>query len=435
MLIRAIALQLVASCYTLLPASSSCNLPLLYQRTHSKPISALRLNSQYRFEPATGHHARMSSESASWPWLYAGPTLEDALAELTSRRRAHRRNRDYTPLFTASGWTDGNSSPQVTRRARGLLHSKKQSNPSFEPGFFSRLICQTSIPKIPARKHNTLFTNLASKRKKSIGLSDGYTSPSETGLNRPKLSRHVASQAVQRIPSSLRLRRTQSVPRITIDNTSPSGEPYTPRRHGSSPSIGSPLGYPYEIPGIRTASATPAASFSMGALSTLVRMCGRGDLITLQEYLDKSEVDESLLSTKRDGNALAPPVQISSAISPLGISPRNISTVAPIPLQQPTDYFASAHVATDVHDGESHDTDENVDLREEREDAGPSIYECPILQEIFAKMEAPDGEYSDDDYSSESDMRRTGKRKSLLVEAGSTDREMMEMFGSRRESR
>jgi hypothetical protein len=76
----------------------------------------------------------------------------------------------------------------------------------------------------------------------------------------------------------------------------------------------------------------------------------------------------------------------------------------------------------------------SVDLKEEREEAGPSIDECPILQEIFIKMEATGEQYSDDNYSSESDIRRTQKPKSYLVEAGSTDKEMIEMFGSRRET-
>jgi hypothetical protein len=87
-----------------------------------------------------------------------------------------------------------------------------------------------------------------------------------------------------------------------------------------------------------------------------------------------------------------------------------------------------------MHDDKGHDIDESVDLKEEREDAGPSIVERPILQGIFAKMEAFDGEYSEDNYSGVSDVRRTQKRKSLLVEAGSSDKEMMETFGSRRET-
>jgi hypothetical protein len=135
-LIRAIALQLLASCYTILPASSACNLPLFHQRIRARPISALRLHSQYRFEPAAGHHARVPSETASWPGLYAGPALEDALAEVVSRQRPQRYNSDHVPLFTANGWTDGTSSPPARYRARGVSRPRKHSSSSSsEAGF------------------------------------------------------------------------------------------------------------------------------------------------------------------------------------------------------------------------------------------------------------------------------------------------------------
>jgi hypothetical protein len=163
-------------------------------------------------------------------------------------------------------------------------------------------------------------------------------------------------------------------------------------------------------------------------------MCGRGDLITLQEYLDESEVNAPRQSIKRHGDTLSPYVQNTNAISPLAISPRNTSVVAPSGQQQSTDYFAFVHVATHVHDNKDYNIEDSEDLRGEREDAGPSIHECPILQEIFAKMDAPPGAYpSDSEDSTDSIMRRERKRKSILVEAGSTDGEMVGLFGSPRE--
>jgi hypothetical protein len=132
-LIRAIVLQLLASCYTILPASSACS-PLSRQRTRARPTTALRLHSQYRFEPAAGHHARVPSETASWPGLYAGAELEDAFAEVVSTQRLQRYNRDYVPLFTANGWTDGASSSPATHSARTSRSRRHSSSPS-EPGF------------------------------------------------------------------------------------------------------------------------------------------------------------------------------------------------------------------------------------------------------------------------------------------------------------
>jgi hypothetical protein len=169
-------------------------------------------------------------------------------------------------------------------------------------------------------------------------------------------------------------------------------------------------------------------------------MCGRGDLITAKEYPDESPMYASQRPTKHHDNTLSLPAQSSSAISPLGISPTKISNMTPNGQKQPNDYFASVHAATHVHDDKNHDIDDEEDLKGEREDAGPSIDECPILQEIFAKMDAPDGEYSSDDYSSDdyscdNKSRRGLKHESILVEAGTMEEQIVEMFGSRRESK
>jgi hypothetical protein len=82
-LIQAIALELLASCYTILPATT-CRLPLFQQRTCSTHITALRLHTLHRFEPAAGHHARVSSEIAARPELYAESALEEDVAEVVT---------------------------------------------------------------------------------------------------------------------------------------------------------------------------------------------------------------------------------------------------------------------------------------------------------------------------------------------------------------
>jgi hypothetical protein len=86
-LVHLIVLHLLASCYTALPTSSADNLPIYEQRTTPALITSLRLHSRYRYSPAAGHHARESSETASWPGLYAKPSIEDQLAEAVSHRR------------------------------------------------------------------------------------------------------------------------------------------------------------------------------------------------------------------------------------------------------------------------------------------------------------------------------------------------------------
>ena len=147
LLLHGIALQLLASCYTLLPASSASQLPLFRQKTEAKPVTALRLHSQHRFEPAAGHHARASSEAASWLGLHTAPTPEDLLAEAVSLQRRLKRSSDCITRVAASGWTDGSSAP-VAHRTRGGSYSTVERTSSSEPGLFSRLICQAATQKI-----------------------------------------------------------------------------------------------------------------------------------------------------------------------------------------------------------------------------------------------------------------------------------------------
>ncbi|OAG03553.1 uncharacterized protein CC84DRAFT_859390 [Paraphaeosphaeria sporulosa] len=63
-IVEYVAIQLLASCYTLLPASSAEILPLSQQRMGSRVVTALRLHTLHRLAPAAGHHARINSESS-----------------------------------------------------------------------------------------------------------------------------------------------------------------------------------------------------------------------------------------------------------------------------------------------------------------------------------------------------------------------------------
>lgn len=99
---------------------------------------------------------------------------------------------------------------------------------------------------------------------------------------------YVSSQPVQRIPSVHRLRHTQSAPRIEVDAEEAYVEsPHDRKRHGSDPSIGSPLDYSFQIPQIRRTSITPSASWCPGSSEEgMMRACGRHDLITPEDYFD-----------------------------------------------------------------------------------------------------------------------------------------------------
>jgi hypothetical protein len=243
LLSQAIAVQLLASCYTLLPASSASHLPLFQQSRDAKSVTALRLHSHHRFEPAAGHHARVSSEASSWPGLFAGPDPEDVLADRVCRNRRLKRSSGYTPRFAAIGWTDG-SSPSGADHLRGESSSTTEATSSSQPGFLSRLICQTSTPRDPRRKYHTLFTSRLPPRRKKQKLPDHNCDDlSKPTRIRTKPLQSLTAQTVQRIPSALRLRHTQSVPRFTADNVAPTEHTKTSHRHSSNPSIGSLLTY------------------------------------------------------------------------------------------------------------------------------------------------------------------------------------------------
>lgn len=432
-LLHSIALQLLASCFTVLPASGACNLPILPQRRHPQRITALRLNSQHRFEPAAGHHARASSETDSWPGLYQGQSLEEQLAEQVSRNRRQDKNNQGVSRSKGNVWTDG-ASLLKKRRTRKGTRSTGDSDSSNDAGFFSRLICQVSTPKNPKRKHNTLFANFPTRKNKHKESLDTPTGSMKSRISRLKPFQNLSSTAVQRIPSSVRLRRTQSAPRNQEEDIVTIRPSYGPKRHSSNPSIGSPLNYPFEIPHIRRTSATPGEVYGEGDPNA-VRMCGRGDLITAKEYVEEREANHVLHSEEHSRHALSLPARIAESDSSLSVAlsnavPANGKATVQSPPKYPSDYFASVHVATHVHDDKDSEIDPADDLKEEREDAGPSIDECPILQKMFEKMDAPR-----EDDSSDSDMERFKKRKSILGGEDDVQHCILERFKPREEDR
>lgn len=275
-------MQLLASCYTFLPASSANHLPLFQQRTGKKLVTALRAHSSFRLSPAAGHHARASSETSAWPGLYTGRDPEEVLAESVSqKRRSAKRSSEYVPSFAASGWTDGTN--DTYRRERG-----SPSSSSLETNIFTRLICQPSIPRNPHRKHNALFSRiLLCKKKKGDHASSDKQSCK-------KSFQDVTTHPVQRIPSVMRLRSTQSNPRMREDaNSEHPTSTLSPKlicRTSSDPSIGSELRYDFEVPEIRRISATPNAS-SKAQSSLSVRGVGRGDMIIANVYVDETQVE------------------------------------------------------------------------------------------------------------------------------------------------
>ena len=224
-------------------------------------VTSLRLHSQYRFSPAAGWHARESSESSSWPGLYGGPSLEEKAAEVASlrrrmekRRKEHKSESMFTNLFekksSTRGWSDGPASTEEEIRT-----PFDSSSSGSEQSLLSKLTCQFSFSKRSKHRHPLLYDENPSINNNSrpVGYRRSILSPNRAHTS-PVYP--TPTRAVQVIPSTLRLRRTQSTPDKPSDTSLHRPDITFNRRNSSTPTTGSPLNYPYEIPEIRRISAT-----------------------------------------------------------------------------------------------------------------------------------------------------------------------------------
>ncbi|KAG9193835.1 hypothetical protein G6011_03870 [Alternaria panax] len=403
-LLHVIALQLLAASYTHLPPSSANHIPLFQQRKETRFVTALHSHSRHRYSPAAGHQARPSSETDSWPDLYTGPSNEEKLAEHVSwRRRLCKQSNDYIPHFSASGWTDGPPAMILREDSRGSL-SREISSSSSEPGFFSRLICQAAVPKNYRRRHNTMFLNRVppkQKKKKQLRIEDKHKTCSEC--------QDVSSQPVQRIPSVHRLRHTQSTPRMEFEakEETPVESSHDGKRHGSDPSIGSPLNYSFQIPEIHRTSVTPSANWCPESSEEgMIRACGRGDLIVPQDYFDNTPETPECARNQHSQWRIPRWRQgcVGAVSSPYTISSSQSATSTPI--TSAVDYFTEVY--TDKHI--IHQTDDPDTAAEEHSDAGPEIEDDSRLRKMLGGVVTMPGE---EDESSDSDMERTKKRKGI----------------------
>ena len=111
-LITTIAIQLLATCFTLphdlsaysLPSTSYHNRKYL-GATSSNPnlVSSLMLHTQSQRSPALGHHGRNASVAAPWADMYIGPSREKHLAEAISRDRKRRQRTNIKDTGSGDG--------------------------------------------------------------------------------------------------------------------------------------------------------------------------------------------------------------------------------------------------------------------------------------------------------------------------------------------
>ncbi|KAF2850234.1 hypothetical protein T440DRAFT_479324 [Plenodomus tracheiphilus IPT5] len=431
-LVTMIVLQLLAACPTCLP--------LHQERTKKQLVSALESHTLHRFAPAAGHHARAPSETASWPDLCAF----EAPKPTSSERRIHTRKQlsgsENTPTFSGSGWTNGPTpdfsyeedsreqrhgegspliDPQVTDFATEgsksptngrNVHFDNVSNSTSEeePTFFSRLMCQLSASKNAKHKQNGQVQRRMQKN------SPGRNMPSTRRQYSNRLQQ-LTSQAAQRIPSSIRLRRTQSVPRHAAQKAEQVAEATKPRRRSSNPSIGSPLSYPYEIPQIHRISATPAASNNQYASTNgSLRGSERSELSPTPENLEESRRHQVELWQSK---ALFPPRQMKNTPPPSIRSPA--SSIETRRHTLPAAYLKSTYPDEHAFDKNDPNTAEKGNT-----EAGPDISSCPRLQRVLSNMS-----HDEDEDSSDSELERTRKRKSIMIRDSPESSAIAEMFG------
>jgi hypothetical protein len=241
---------------------------------------------------------------------------------------------------------------------------------------------------------------------------------------------HFSSQPVQRIPSVYRLRNTQSAPRIVVEEEeeedAPVASPYDGKRHGSDPSIGSPLNYPFQTPKIRHTAETPSPNWIPGNSAVGgVRACGRGDLIAAQDYFEEMpETPETPHNPRKQhkqwGNSRyrhhytgnrwlespsVAPGSLPATVSSSAVSPAPSKATASSRQKTASDYFGEVY--TDKH--VTHQIDDSDAADREHSDAGPELDDDPRLRKMLENIVTEASEAS----SSDSDMDRTKKRKSI----------------------
>lgn len=283
------------------------------------------------------------------------------------------------------------------------------------------------------------------------------------------------SEDTKHAPHNTRPSRSQTALRVSIDGASPP-EDLQISRH-QPPFVGT-LPKPYvEIPAIRRFSATPEINHQ-GTYS------GSTTPVTAQQFIEETQSTRHKHMRSKHHHNLHIPSHFRSVVSPLGITPVPTPVLTP-GHQTPDDYFtpvqpapdchtineipevsrqerpvrnpgpmhgekpidkeqcakssaskprrkkpksqglSAVYAATKVKDEKDDTIPDGHDLKQERPNAGPIFNQCPVLQEIFAKLEA-----SDEEWSSDSDMERYKKRKSIAMNAEGLDKKIItDRFG------
>ncbi|OCK82003.1 hypothetical protein K432DRAFT_403323 [Lepidopterella palustris CBS 459.81] len=300
-LLHLIAIQILASCFTLSHPPSASHMPLYLGKKGPELITSLRLHAQYRFSPAAGHHARNSSRESAWPGLFSGPSIEDRLADEVSRRRLMKKRNTEVTMNKISAWSrelhdlaDGPTSSHehepVTRRT-SIPYSVTSNLPDegclSTVGVWYSRIANDKAPKVRTeqpRKNPNFISSALHDAQLQHGHRPHLNHPNQRYLpNRsvrpilPTESQPILPQLVE----DFSLHRHHTVPRRS-HHPSVSSQLYS-RRNSSTPAIlEQARDINVAIPEIRRMPTSTAET---------------NDLITAHDFLDESRLSPGHLVT------------------------------------------------------------------------------------------------------------------------------------------
>lgn len=340
-IVRFVAIQLLASCYTLLPPTSACSVSLLEQRKGPRLITALRLHTYFRYAPAAGYHARDPSETTPWPGLYRGPPIEEKIANAAMRhsRRTKESSKyrkqgsiDFRSYGSASNWSDGPTEEIPTRTSSP--RSSGDSDSSIKKRLNWKSLCQPLASRGSGRKVRLTKQHSDTSHQKKLHfftwsgrqgnkrLDHQTSSKSLAARPKPILPQKAAADATYKMPSKLHLRKTHSAPRTPMFENPLETMSIHTRRSSSTPTFGALMPYPFEIPEIRRISAsTTAASLR----SSFMKLPSRS-------------FDSSRLHPFREVPSCSNPSTPTGEISPMSLA--LISEAITGTNSQQTDYFS-----------------------------------------------------------------------------------------------
>lgn len=440
-LLNMLSLPMFAPYFTFRALSSTRNLQVDTEHAERQLSSALQSHTQHRFASAAGHYPPASSGPSPRPGFCAFPALRQPSLDRRPPTRTRLDSSEYTASLSGSVWTDGttpeilpdepaseqgqggSSSPvdshttdfaiersQSPTNGRNVQwHSFSGSTSEDEPNFLSRLICQPSTSKHAKHKQKNQVQMLLRKKPPQQGQAQNARPLTQRSSKLQKFT----SQAAQRLPSAIRLRRTQSAPRNSTEKTAQVIEAPRLRRRSSNPSIGRPGPYNCVIPQIHRIPATPATSnHPYASTNASVRDFGRSELSPTPELFEETPRHQIELWRSK---ALLPPKNTppQSIKSPASSIETRRNTLPAMYLNR---------VYSDDHASDKIDIPGPVG--EGNRETGSDVNHCPRLQRVLSNMS-----HGDED-SSDSELERMKKRKSILIQDSSESGAIAGVFGS-----